>query len=165
MPKHALHIFSAIIDIIGINPFVFVPEDILQAVFRQAGKDKGFIPIKGTINKKPYTQTLVRYSGEWRLYINTTMLKDSPKRIGEQVDVTIAYDPADRSIPMHPKLEAALQKSKKALAAFNTQSPSRQKEIVRYIATLKSEEARDKNITRAINFLLGKERFAGRDKP
>lgn len=66
--------FKAEIKIIGINPYVLVPGPILQKIFKQAGRDKGPIPIKGTINKKPYRQTLVKYSGAWRLYINTTMI-------------------------------------------------------------------------------------------
>lgn len=62
--------FDAKIEIIGINPFVFVPDAILQNLFKLAGKDKGHIPVKGIINGSPYRQTLVRYSGAWRLYIN-----------------------------------------------------------------------------------------------
>ncbi len=160
-----MHTFSATIDIIGINPFVFVPEDILLAIFRKAGKDKGHIPIKGKINGKPYTQTLVRYSGHWRLYINTTMLKDSPKHIGETVALTVDYDPADRSINAHPKLTNALTGNKPAKTVFDSLPPSRRHEIVRYIAALKTEESIDRNVDKAINFLLGKERFIGRDKP
>lgn len=38
-------------------------------------------------------------------------------------------------------------------------------EIVRYLARLKTEESLEKNIKRAINFLLGNERFVGRYKP
>ena len=33
------------------------------------------------------------------------------------------------------------------------------------IANLKTEKSVERNVTRAINFLLGKERFVGRDKP
>ncbi|WP_207421354.1 hypothetical protein [Desertivirga brevis] len=33
--------FTATIEIIGINPFVFVPDDILNSIFEQAGKSKG----------------------------------------------------------------------------------------------------------------------------
>ncbi|MDO6761711.1 YdeI/OmpD-associated family protein [Tamlana sp. 2_MG-2023] len=159
------HSFTAIIEIIGINPYVQIPETILQQIFVQAGKNKGHIPIKGTVNKQPYTQTLLKYSGLWRLYINTTMLKDSPKRIGETIALTIEYDPVDRTIVPHPKLIEALNKNKEAKIKFDKISPSLRKEIVRYIAYLKTEKSVDYNITRAINFLLGKERFIGRDKP
>lgn len=32
--------FRAKIEIIGVNPFVFLPERALKEVFKQAGKDK-----------------------------------------------------------------------------------------------------------------------------
>lgn len=155
--------FSAVIEIIGINPYVRVPEEILQRLFEAHGKDKGPIPVKGTLNDKPYTQNLMKFKGVWRLYINTTMLKNSPKRIGETISLTIAYDPEDRSILMHPKLEAALNNTPTAKMKFERLTPSVQKEIIRYISHLKTEESVNRNVERAINFLLGKERFAGRE--
>ncbi len=157
--------FNARIEIIGINPFVFVPDDILTDLFKQAGKDKGKIPVKGTINELPYKQTLVKYSGAWRLYINTLMLKNSPKRIGETIAVSIEFDPSDRTILPHPKLVKALEEKQEAKLVFEGLRPSLQHEIVKYIANLKTEESIDKNIIRAIDFLLGKARFIGRDKP
>lgn len=158
-----MHTFQATLDIIGINPFVFVPEPMLNDIFRNAGKDKGPIPVKGTINGKAYRQTLVRYLGHWRLYINTTMLKNSPQRIGERIEISIAYDPADRTIAPHPKLVKALAENPKAQAVFAGLPKSRQKEIIRYISALKTEASIDKNVNRAIDFLLGKSRFIGRD--
>jgi hypothetical protein len=160
-----MHTFSAKIEIIGVNPFVFVPAKILQQIFNLAGKTKGHIPIKGTINRKEYKQTLVKYQGEWRLYVNTTMLKDSPKRIGEAITLTVQFDPESREVVPHTNFVQALAKNKAAKVVFEQLSPSRQLEIVRYISKLKTEEARAKNIQRAIDFLLGKERFIGRDKP
>lgn len=156
--------FEADIDIIGINPFVLVPEKILGALFKQAGRQKGPIPIRGTVNDDPYRQTLVRYQGQWRLYINTTMLKNSPNRIGETVAIKIEYDPADRSIAPHPKLTDALAKNRKAKAVFDNLSPSVRKEIVMYISRLKTERSVNLNVEKAINYLLGKGRFAGREK-
>lgn len=163
--KKLIMTFSAQIEIIGINPFVFVPEEILSEIFRQAGKNRGAIPIRGTVNGKPYTQTLVRYAGAWRLYINTLMLKNSPKRIGEIIEITVEYDPVERTIEIHPKLQKALSEHKEAEKVFNTLSPSRRHEIIRYISHLKSEESVEKNVQKAIDFLVGKGRFVGRDKP
>lgn len=156
---------KAKIDIIGINPFVFVPEKILKQIFSQAGKDKGAIPIKGTVNEKPFKQTLLRYSGEWRLYINTTMLRNSPKRIGELIEITVEHDAESREIAPPEKFVRALSASKNAKEVFDRLSASRKTEIIRYLARLKTEEILDKNISRAINFLLGKEKFVGREKP
>ncbi len=137
-----MHTFSAKIEIIGVNPFVFVPAKILQQIFNLAGKTKGHIPIK-----------------------NSSMLKDSPKRIGETARLTIQFDPESREVVPHTNFVQALAKNKAAKVVFEQLSSSRQLEIVRYISKLKTEEARAKNIQRAIDFLLGKELFIGRDKP
>jgi hypothetical protein len=160
-----MHHFKAEVNMIGVNPFVYVPDIILRAIFKEAGRDKGHISIRGTINGKVYQQTLVKYSGDWRLYINTTMLKNSPKRIGETVDMTIEFDSTERTIETHPKLVKALEENTDAKRIFDSLPPSRKKEIIRYISFLKTEESVDKNVNRAIDFLLGKGRFLGRDKP
>lgn len=154
--------FNATIDIIGINPYILIPEIILSKIFIQAGKDKGYIQIKGTINNLPYQQTLVKYRSLWRLYINITMLKNSPKRIGETIEVTIEYDPSDRTIVAHPKFTQALNNNIIAKTKFDRLSPSAQKEMVRYISFLKTEENRNRIIERAINYLLGKSTFVGK---
>lgn len=157
--------FKADIEIIGVNPFVFVPDRILKNIFKQADKDKGPIPIRGTINAQPFKQTLVKYRGVWRLYINTTMLKNSPKRIGETVTIEVEFDPISRNIKPHPKLVLAFKENKEAKRIFDNLPPSRQNEIVRYISFLKTEESVMRNIKRAIGHLVGKDRFVGRNKP
>ncbi len=157
--------FTATLEIIGINPFVSVPDEALKAVMEAAGRDKGPIPIQGTLNGRAYRQTLVKYRGAWRLYVNTEMLPDSPRRIGEEVSLTVAYDPADRTIAPHPKLVAALDGNPEARKEFDALSPSLRKEIVRYIAYLKTEESIARNVDKAIAFLLGKGAFVGRRHP
>jgi len=157
--------FTAEINIIGVNPYVQVPDKILQNIFRKSGKNKGAIPIKGTVNGIPYKQTLIRYSGDWRLYINTVMLHHSPRRIGEIIKISAEYDPEPRTITPHPDFKKALNKNKEAKIVFDNLPPSRRTEIVRYLTNLKTEKALERNILRAINYLLGKERFVGRDKP
>jgi hypothetical protein len=161
----AMHTFTAKIEIIGVNPFVFVPEEILSAIFEAAGKAKGPIPIHGTLNDSPYKQTLVKYSGAWRLYINTFMLKNSPNRIGETIHLTVEFDPSDRSLQPHPKLLLALEDNPEAKAKFESLPPSRKLEIVRYIGFLKTEDSVDRNVLKMLDFLLGKGRFVGRDTP
>lgn len=160
-----MNTFSARLEIIGVNPYVAVPQAVLSAIFAEAGKDKGQIPIHGTVNGVPFKQTLVRYSGAWRLYINMVMLKNSPKRIGEELLITVGFDAEERIVVAHPAWLQALQDNPEAKAVFDSLAPSRQKEIVLYIARLKSEDAVDRNVKRAIDFLLGKGRFVGRDKP
>lgn len=155
--------FRATLEIIGINPYVSVPDRILRSLFKVAGKEKGVIPVKGTVNDRSYTQSLVRYRGAWRLYINSIMLHRSPKRIGEILSISIAFDTADRTVPIHPALKKAFAKNKKAKNVFESKPPSFQKEINRYLHSLKSEESVSRNVERAIRFLTGKGNFVGRE--
>lgn len=154
--------FNATIEIIGINPFVQVPQVILSEIFADAGKTKGYIPVKGMVNRLDYKQTLVKYSGLWRLYINNQMLKNSPKHIGESIEVTIEVDTSDRTIKPHPKFLEALENNIEAKSKFNDLSSSKQKEIVRYISSLRTEETRNRTIERSINYLLGNSTFIGK---
>lgn len=157
--------FSAVIGIIGVNPFVFVPTEVLQAIFEQAGKDKGKIPVRMKIERHLFEQTLIKYSGHWRLYLNTPMRKAANREVGQMARFELEFDPKERVTPFHPKLKKALLENVEAERVFNSLSPSLQKEILRYISHLKSEESVDRNVLRAVAFLLGKERFIGRDKP
>ena len=158
-------IFSAKIEIIGINPFVYLPENVLQSIFIQAGKDKGKIPVKIEIDGHEFTQTLIKYSGHWRLYLNTPMRQSAKKEVGDKAVFDIRFDPEERTIPAHPKFIKALKENKSAKKIFDNLRPSLQLEILRYLSFLKTEESIERNVGKAVNFLLGKQRFIGRGKP
>lgn len=149
--------FSAELEIVGINPFVQIPEEILKQLFLVAGKDKSPIPVKGTVNGKTYQQNLMKFKGLWRLYINLMMLDKSPKRIGEVIEVEIEYDPSDRTIAVHPKWTQALEENPEAKKVFDGMTKSQQKEIVRYLSFLKNEESVERNVAKWIDKLTGED--------
>ena len=148
--------FSGVIKIIGVNPYLKLPQKILKAIFKQAGKDKGPIPVKGKLNGKPFIQTLVRYQGEWRLYLNTPMRKAAGIDVGDKAIVEIAFDPKPRIEPMPAKFKLALSKDKIAKAAYEKLIPSRKKEILRYLNSMKTEASLEKNIGKFLLHLHGK---------
>lgn len=159
-----MKLFSAKIYIIGVNPFVLLPSDLLKHIFQKAGKDKGAIPVQLKIGGKDFIQNLVKYSGKWRLYLNGPMRKTVSKDVGDTIDIQIDFDPKPRTTPVHPKLKKAFKENAAAKKIFEKLSPSRQKEILRYINFLKSEESVDKNVQRAIAHLTGSKSFIGREK-
>ena len=63
---------------------------------------------------------------------------------------------------MDPNFLLALEKNLEAKKVYDSLIPSLQKEINRYINNLKSENSKLKNIDKAIQFLLGQEKFIGR---
>jgi len=147
--------FTAKILILGINPYVNLPEPVLDRLFEQAGKNKGPIPVRGTLNGKSFVQTLVKYQGAWRLYLDTPMRQAAGIDVGDKANVEIEFDPEPRIVPMHPKLARALSRNKAAKAAFEELTPSRRKEILRYLNSMKTDESLLRNIEKVIQYLLG----------
>lgn len=141
---------------IGVNPFVEPPVRVLRAIFSQAGRERSPIPVRGRINGSEYIQTLVKYAGIWRLYINGPMMKSSGSKLGDKVHIEIAYDPRPRVLTMSDDLAAAFRRDKKAAIEFGKLAPSRQKEIIQYIGSLRSRAAIDRNIAKVISHLGGK---------
>lgn len=148
-------IFSSTVFKLGINPCVDVPEDVLHALFAQAGKDKGPIPVKGSLNGREFRQTLVKYSGSWRLYLNAEMRRAAKIDVGDHASVIIAFDPEPRIEVMPPSFASALAQNEDAKVAFAKLVPSHQKEILRYLNFMKSEEALARNIEKVVQYLLG----------
>lgn len=154
--------FKAPLEIIGINPFVFIPPEVLERIFEASGKDKSPIPVKGTVNGKEFEQNLMKYLGEWRLYVNLMMLKNSPKRIGETIEVVLEYDAVERNIAIHPKLEQAIKDSSLATANFEKLIPSRRHELMKYVNNLKTEASIQRNVDKIIRHLHGETDFFGK---
>ncbi|HET6962002.1 MAG TPA: DUF1905 domain-containing protein, partial [Terriglobia bacterium] len=69
----SIQTFSATVRKIDINPYVQVPHGIVQKLQQDAQKEKGPIPVKGTLQGKSFSATVVRFRGVWRLYLNTAM--------------------------------------------------------------------------------------------
>lgn len=157
--------FNDTIKIIGVNPYVVPPERVLKALFKECGRSAGPIPIRGSLNGHPYIQTLVKYQGMWRLYLNIPMRKAAGIDVGDTAEFTVEFDLRPRNVQMPESLKHALQKNRKAYDVYEALPPSRKKEINRYIAKLKDPDVVKRNVRRAIDFLTGKGRFIGRDKP
>ena len=151
--------FSAKIFIISkINPVVDVPGEVMEYLFKKAGRRTGAIPVKGKLNGAKFIHNIVKYGGAWRLYLNGPMRAsagidgDGVGRIGH---VELDYDPVPRTVPMPAPFEKALKKNKTAKAEFEKLSPSRQKEILRYLGSMKTEESLLRNVGKVLKHLVG----------
>ena len=96
--------------------------------------------------------------GSFYLYLHGDVRKASSTKVGDTVRVEISFDPKYRSGPMNPMpswLREALDKSPAAKENWEKLIPSRKKEILRYLAALKSPEARARNLDKMIQVLTG----------
>jgi hypothetical protein len=147
--------FTAKVRKIDINPYVEVPEDILRKLRQDAKKERGPISVKGTLQSKPFSTTIVKFRGMWRLYLNTPMRQAANVDVGDQVTISVQFDQTPPKVPVPRKLTLALSKNKTAKEAFQKLAPSRQKEILRYLNSLKQVETLDRNVEKVIQFLQG----------
>jgi len=159
--------FRGVIKIRGINPYIHVNAKIAGRLKKDWRKP---LPVSIRINgepKKPWRINMMpARDGNFYLYLQDTVRKASGTKVGDRVAVELSFDDAYRSGPAHPLpgwFRAALAKNPSAQKAWNTLIPSRQKEILRYFAALKSPEAKARNLKRAMEALSGSEaRFMAR---
>jgi hypothetical protein len=166
LSRESSTIFSEKISIINGNPYVRPPDSVLLSIFKEAGKKTSPIPIKGKINGAVFQQSLVRYQGDWRLYVNIIMAKAAKIKfsksiseiVGREAKFEVVFNPNPPQYNMVPFLKEALDKNSRAKNHWEKLTPGRQKEILRYFSWLKSEEARQRNLKKVIDVLSGKER-------
>lgn len=75
--------------------------------------------------------------------------------LGDEFDVVITADTAERTVDVPEALAAALASDPAASAAFDALSSSRRKELARQIAEPKQEATRDRHLARVIAELRG----------
>ncbi len=148
--------FAAKIHKLGINPCVDVPGEIVSALLDEAKKRSAPVQVKGTLNGVIVEANVVKYSGNWRLYLNTQIRKDAGIEVGDTAHITLVNDPAPRMPPTPQALKAALAEDKRAKDAWRLQPSSRRKEILAYLNSLKTQEALIRNIKKVIKYLLDK---------
>ncbi len=163
--------FCEKVHIINGNPYVRPPDSVIESIFKQAGKETSPIPIRGKINGATFQQSLVKYEGDWRLYINIIMakagkvdfLKSITEIVGKEVTIDVEFDPKPPVFKMVDFLQKALDKNTAAKKSWENLTPGRQKEILRYFSWLKSDQAKERNLKKAIEVLTGTEgRFMAR---
>jgi len=159
--------FRAVIEITGVNPYVLVSARRV-ARLRKAWRKP--LPVCVRVNGQPARPWRINLmpvgDGSFRLYLHGDVRKASGTKVGDTVCVEVAFDPAYRSGPAHPIpswFRAALDRNSGARRAWERLIPSRQKEILRYFASLKTPAARERNLRRAIMVLSGgKARYMAR---
>lgn len=152
--------FPAVIRIRGINPYVQV--SALRAGRLRKNWHKP-MPVLTRINGQPAAQPwrinmMPSGGGSFYLYLHDSVRKASGTGVGDRVMVELDFDATYRNGPLHPMprwFSAALRSDPQAKMNWSRLPPSRRKEILRYFAGLKSDEARQRNLARAMRVLSG----------
>jgi len=145
--------FKAVIYKVGINPCVDVPVKITSRLKAL----RGYIPVTGKINGHYFQQNLVPVKdGPYRLYVNIPMLKGGNAKVGEKAQFEVEADNSTpKKVVMPSFMKTTLEKSN-LIQDFKKLITSRQKEIIKYMSSLKSDEARSRNMDKIEKMLQEK---------
>ena len=155
------------IKIIGVNPYVSIgakQASLLKKNWR------GPMPVRYQVNGKSAKTWRINMmplgDGRYRLHLNGEVRKETGLVVGDAPSLRIQFDEEYRGGPQHQMpswFSDELNKNPQANGAWKRLPPSRQKEILRYFSRLKSEEALQRNVRRALSVLAGETaRFMGR---
>src|SRR5262249_13394051 len=138
----------------GINPYLRVSARQASTLKPQWRRP---MPVLVTINGEPTQPARVNLmpagDGSFYLYLNGPIRDASGTTVGDRVTAEVAFDTAYRGGPTHPmppSLRAALRAKPKANQAWKALTPSWQKEILRYLAALRSDAARERNVAKVV---------------
>lgn len=159
--------FQSVIEIRGVNPFIGVSRTCAHAL--KSGWRKP-LPVRMRIDGAPAegccTNMMPAGDGSFYLYLNGEVRAEAGAGVGDRVRVEIEFDAQYRGGPQNPMpawFRNALKGNAQAEKNWERLIPSRKKEVLRSFARLKSQEARERNLARAMEALSGKTvRFMGR---
>jgi hypothetical protein len=159
------YVFVAKIQKIWIMRCIDVPRDFSKAVKKEAGGNPKHIPIRGWIDGLAFVNTLVpRGGGNYRFHLNSKIWRKLQIDAGAAVEVTMLVDREPREAVVPPDLAAELAGTPRALAAFNTVTPSLRRHIVGWIDKAKQSKTRDKRIQFTVKHMLERARKKAQKK-
>lgn len=140
----------------GINTCVDVPE----AITKKMTPTKGRIHVKGTVNGFAFTKTLVPVKGKpFRLFVNAATLKGAETGPGETARFSIQQEL--NKVEKHYAMPSTLRKEllkQKVLKNFESLTPARKKDILKYLSYVTKVETLLKHTRKIIEKLKAGEK-------
>jgi uncharacterized protein YdeI (YjbR/CyaY-like superfamily) len=119
----------------------------------QVGEEAKRFAVAATINGETWRSTVVRMRGEFLLGLSKEVRDRVGADAGEEVQVKLALDTAERTVEVPPALAAALAGDPEAAAAYDKLAYTHRKEFARWIQEAKRDETRDRRVTKALEML------------
>jgi hypothetical protein len=142
--------FSTTMFQMGNNTGIEVPAEIVAAL--GAGKRP---PVVVEVNGYQYRSTVAPMGGKYLLPFSAERRTESGIKGGDAIDVELTLDTAPRTVEIPDDLQAALDASPTAAAAWSKLSYTHQKEHVRSVLDAKKADTGTRRIDAAIAKLEG----------
>jgi len=134
---------------------VDVPRDVSKSLRKLAGDDPKHIPVTGQVEGLPLKSTLSpRGGGSYRLHIHSNIWRKLRIDAGATVEIMLLLDSEPRDPVLPHDLAGGLADEPRALAIFNSLTPSFRRQIVRYVEQAKHATTRDKRIRLIVKRML-----------
>jgi hypothetical protein len=118
------------------------------------GAGKAF-PVIVDFGDRSIRLRLSRMGGQNMIGFSKASRAEADVEIGDEIEVTIRVDAAERVIEIPPALAEALDADPAARAAFDALAPSKRKEMARQIADAKQDETRQRRLEKVLGELRG----------
>ncbi|MDT0158154.1 YdeI/OmpD-associated family protein [Microbacterium sp. ARD32] len=112
-------------------------------------------PVVVTIGERTARLRLARMGGKNLIGFSKAVRAEMAVELGDELDVVITADVAERTVEIPDALAAALSSDPAARATFDALSYSRRKEIARSIADAKQDATRERRLAKALDELGG----------
>jgi bacteriocin resistance YdeI/OmpD-like protein/uncharacterized protein DUF1905 len=142
--------FSTTMFQMGNNTGIEVPADVVAAL--DAGKRP---PVVVNVNGYEYRSTVAPMGGKYLLPFSADRRKESGINGGDAIDVELTLDTMPRTVEVPADLQAALDASPTAAAAWETLSYTYKKEHARSVLDAKKAETRARRIAAVVAKLEG----------
>jgi Bacteriocin-protection, YdeI or OmpD-Associated/Domain of unknown function (DUF1905) len=134
---------------------VDVPRDVSKSLRKLAGDDPKHIPVTGQVEGLPLKSTLSpRGGGSYRLHIHSNIWRKLRIDAGATVEIMLLLDSEPRDPVLPHDLAGGLADEPRALAIFNSLTPSFRRQIVRYVEQAKRATTREKRIRLIVKRML-----------
>ncbi len=142
-------VFRTTLHQVGNNVGIVVPEEIVLG-FGVGKRVPVVVSIDGSYS---YRTTIASMGGRSMISFNAETRAATGRGGGDEVEVGLEHDTAPRTVEMPAELRAALGGDPAAAAAWARLAPSRQKEWARTIADAKSDDTRERRVSKAAEAL------------
>lgn len=147
-------VFSAPIVRLGINACLNVPEKIVKSLLAAAGKKSAPVQVKCVLNGVDFDANVVRYSGDWRLYLNLATRRAAGCDIGDKVRIHLAHDPSSRMPPIPEPFRQALRDDSNLQKVWRLRPSAKRREILQSLNDKKNDAELARGIAETIELLL-----------
>jgi hypothetical protein len=122
---------------------------------------KARVPVSGTINGFQFRSSLMPMGGVYCMAVNKTMRDGAKVQAGDEVDVVMERDPAERTIEPPAELQKELVKNKKVQQRWDELAFTVKKEMANSISGAKQEETKKRRLAKVMQILKTGAKWTG----